>query len=152
MVKQVETIERQHKCTKPHALTGSITLITHHLEPFIGICVNLDPLRQTYRVAIDCAYTRCRGTCSPWYWEQSRYKHQASVPPTWCKPKDGYLYPTWQLLLSLSPPTCAGIITGGFSLMVKILSLIWATDHHHYEISVFSPLHLWSDLLSRWHH
>ena len=27
--------------------------------------------------------------------------------PTWCKPKDSYLYPTWQPLLSLSPPTCA---------------------------------------------
>ena len=108
-------------------LTGSTTHITQHLESFIGVWD-----RPTCKVAADCAYTRCGGTCSVWYWEQPWYKLQASGPPTWCKPKDDYLYPTWQLLLSLSPPACAGVITGRFSSTGKILSLVCVTGHHHY--------------------
>ena len=73
--------------------------------------------------------------------EQPWYKLQASGPPKWCNPKSDYLYPTWQTLLSLSHPACGVIITGGFSSMGNILSLVRAAGHSHYGISVFGPLH-----------
>ena len=44
--KQVETVERQHKCTEPRTLTGSTTHIALYLEPFIGVSVNKGRLRQ----------------------------------------------------------------------------------------------------------
>ena len=40
--------------------------------------------------------SKCQGIKLNKYWEQSWYKHQASGPPMWCKPRDGYLYPTWR--------------------------------------------------------
>ena len=53
MAKQVETVERQHECTEPRNLTGSITHVTQHLEPFIGNYVNMGPLETTSNICCD---------------------------------------------------------------------------------------------------
>ena len=124
--------------------------IWSYLLAFVWTWVLWD--RWMYRVATDCAYIRCGWTCSTIYWEQSWYKLQASGPPIWCKPKDSYVNPTWQSLLSLTPPMSTEIITSGFASMGKSLLLVCARGHHHYGFTAFGPLHWWSDLRSRWHY
>ena len=44
--------------------------ITQHLEPFIGVCVNMGPLRQTNVQGSHRLHTPDVEMCSPWYWEQ----------------------------------------------------------------------------------
>ena len=91
-----------------------------HHTIFGAICVDMGPLRQA-NVQVGhwlCVHQVWRNMLSMIL----RTTIQASDPPTWCKPKDSYLYPTWQPLLSLSPPMCTGIIIGRFSSMGKIVT------------------------------